>query len=191
MLTKIDCLNLIQIELASGKISADLWQKYPLPVISRVLGTVLDEICLKNPSALSQTAKTYTFPPAEATDGWYVTITPRPNSGTFSFTSVKDSTGFRYLIRDNSVSDTYEILRGGQPLNVAVLETTALVRFPSRKPIGDVKLAYIPYVAEMNDDDELILAGSEKYLIDTLLNLFRSRDNRLQEILNDSKVDAG
>ncbi len=191
MLTKIDCLNLIQIELASGKISADLWQKYPLPVISRVLGAVLDEICLKNPYALSQTAKTYAFTPKSATEGWYVTISPKPNSGTFSFVSVKDLTNFRYLIRDNSVNDTYDVLRGGQSMDSAVLETTTLVRFPARKPVGDVRLAYIPYVAEMEDGDELILAGSEKYLIDTLLNLFRSRDNRLQEILNDSKVDAG
>jgi hypothetical protein len=188
MLTKIDCINLIQIELASGKVTADVQQAFPKPVISRLLGAVLDEICMKNPAAREETAIEYEFTPTNNGDGtWSVALSPTPMSGTYSFQYVKDASGKMYILRSKGMNNALSVLNPAAT-DYAVLKTSDSLMLYSA-PQGVVRTAFIPNVYLMEDDDALVLPNSEKYLIATVIGMVRSRDYRVAEILNDSKVD--
>jgi hypothetical protein len=189
VLTKIDCCNIIQIELASGKVSADLWQKYPIPVISRILNVVLDEICMKNPAVRNAMAIPRELTYALSGNYYVASLSPMPLSGVYGFAYIYDDKVKQYSLRTPSLNGVLAVLNpsGG---DFAVLELNNRLKF-SQKPVGTLIASYIPNVQEMEDSDLLLLPGSESYLIQATLNIFRSRKDQVQEILNDSKVDAG
>lgn len=188
-MTKIDCINLIQIELAGGKITADLFQEFSVPEISRVMGVVLDKICMTDFVTRNAMAREYVFTPIESTSGWIVNIDPLPLSGAYSFAYIKDSQS-QFMLRNLAMGNIIDVLRGGETNFNATLKTSSLLSLSS-KPNGDIRAAYIPNIYLMEDDDELIMSGSEAFLIKSVIDFIRSsRDNRPQEMINDGRIDA-
>lgn len=183
MLTKIDAINLIQIELASGKMTADLRGKYPIPVISRWLGAGFDEISKSNIEAKAATAIEYIYDPSLT-----IQLSPRPMAGESSFMYVNDANK-SYRLGNISTNNTLKVLRGGEVDNQVTLTNKSELIFV-HVPQGKVKVCYVPNFWEMKDTDVIVMAGSERFLLNMVIDQMRKNDVRPQEILNDSKVDS-
>lgn len=190
MLTKIDCINIIQLELAQGKITADLYQEFSVPEISRILGSVLDSICMKDSVTRNAMAKEYVIDCVEVNGVWMAPLSPLPLSGTYSFAYIKDSQT-QYVLRNQSMGNAIDAMRGGTYYGNATLITSDKLELSS-KPQGVFRAAYIPNVYLMEDNDELILPATESLLIASTIQFIQNARNpiRAQEMANNGRIDA-
>jgi hypothetical protein len=192
MITKRQAIELIQHRLTGGDTPEDLRRLYPRSIISRVLNLALADIVSRDPYSASDMAVPYTFTPASDSNGYYVTLSPQPISGTIAIFSVEDeSAGFNsYSVQTKAESNALSVLRGGNS-SAAILFKDKL-RF-NKKPTGNVIVTMVPNVYQMQDDDVLIVPSNdtgagETMLFQACLQLLANQG--FQDDLNNDAIDA-
>ncbi len=190
MLTKIDCINIIQLELSQGKITADLYQEFSVPEISRLIGSALDNICMKDSATRATMAKEYVFDAVLFGSQYVVNLSPLPLSGAYSFEYIKDDQT-QFVLRTTTMANAIDVMRGGFSSDSATLFSSSELRL-SQKPNGQIRTAYIPNIYLLDDDDELIMAGTEMQLIAAVISFIQNSRNpqRAQEMTNNGRIDA-
>ena len=84
MITKRQAIELIQHRLSGGDTPEDVRKLYPRSIISRVLNLALADAVTRDTYLANEMAMNYTFTPEIDANGSYITLNPRPISGTLS-----------------------------------------------------------------------------------------------------------
>jgi hypothetical protein len=184
MITKIDIINMIQMEMVSSVFVKDTRGKFPTPLISRAINIYFESLCKENPIAKEETALEFTLD-LKTDGGFYANLTKGPILGAESFVYLKDDIG-RILLVSKGMSEGMKYLMGDS--NMATLFGYK-VKF-NKKPSGAIIACYVPNVNDMDDDDILVTSGDGKYLVESVLKLLRSNDLKPKEVRNDNKVDS-
>lgn len=187
MITKRQAIELIQHRLSGGDTPEDLRKLYPRSIISRVLNLALADAVTRDTYLANEMAMNYTFTPQIDTNGSYITLNPRPISGTLSIYTIEDEStnDNSYIIQTKVEAQALSVLRGGNK-NAAILFNDK-IRF-NRKPVGDVTVSMIPNVYQMGEDDALIVPNAEMALFTMCLQVLSSP--QFQDELNNSVQDA-
>jgi hypothetical protein len=187
MITKRQAIELIQHRLSGGDTPEDLRKLYPRSIISRVLNLALADAVTRDTYLANEMAMNYTFTPQIDTNGSYITLNPRPISGTLSIYTIEDEStnDNSYIIQTKAEAQALSVLRGGNK-NAAILFNDK-IRF-NRKPVGDVTVSMIPNVYQMGEDDALIVPNAEMALFTMCLQVLSSP--QFQDELNNSVQDA-
>jgi len=187
MITKRQAIELIQHRLSGGDTPEDLRKLYPRSIISRVLNLALADAVTRDTYLANEMAMNYTFTPQIDTNGSYITLNPRPISGTLSIYTIEDEStnDNSYIIQTKAEAQALSVLRGGNK-NAAILFNDK-IRF-NRKPVGDVTVSMIPNVYQMGEDDALIVPNAETALFTMCLQVLSSP--QFQDELNNSVQDV-
>jgi len=187
MITKRQAIELIQHRLSGGDTPEDLRKLYPRSIISRVLNLALADAVTRDTYLANEMAMNYTFTPQIDTNGSYITLNPRPISGTLSIYTIEDEStnDNSYIIQTKVEAQALSVLRGGNK-NAAILFNDK-IRF-NRKPVGDVTVSMIPNVYQMGEDDALIVPNAEMALFTMCLQVLSSP--QFQDELNNNVQDA-
>ena len=187
MITKRQAIELIQHRLSGGDTPEDLRKLYPKSIISRVLNLALADAVTRDTYLANEMAMNYTFTPETDTKGSYITLNPRPISGTLSIYTIEDEStnDNSYIIQTKAEAQALSVLRGGNK-NAAILFNDK-IRF-NRKPVGDVTVSMIPNVYQMGEDDALIVPNAEMALFTMCLQVLSSP--QFQDELNNSVQDV-
>ena len=186
MITKRQAIELIQHRLSGGDTPEDVRKLYPRSIISRVLNLALADAVTRDTYLANEMAMNYTFTPEIDTNGSYITLNPRPISGTLSIYTIEDEStnSNSYIIQTKAEAQALSVLRGGNK-NAAILFNDK-IRF-NKKPVGDVTVSMIPNVYQMNEDDALIVPNAEMALFTMCLQVLTSP--QFQDELNNSVQD--
>ena len=186
MITKRQAIELIQHRLSGGDTPEDVRKLYPRSIISRVLNLALADAVTRDTYLANEMAMNYTFTPEIDTNGSYITLNPRPISGTLSIYTIEDEStnDNSYIIQTKAEAQALSVLRGGNK-NAAILFNDK-IRF-NKKPVGDVTVSMIPNVYQMNEDDALIVPKAEMALFTMCLQVLASP--QFQDELNNSVQD--
>lgn len=186
MITKRQAIELIQHRLSGGDTPEDVRKLYPRSIISRVLNLALADAVTRDTYLANEMAMNYTFTPEIDTNGSYITLNPRPISGTLSIYTIEDEStnDNSYIIQTKAEAQALSVLRGGNK-NAAILFNDK-IRF-NKKPVGDVTVSMIPNVYQMNEDDALIVPNAEMALFTMCLQVLASP--QFQDELNNSVQD--
>lgn len=186
MITKRQAIELIQHRLSGGDTPEDMRKLYPRSIISRVLNLALADAVTRDTYLANEMAMNYTFTPEIDTNGSYITLSPRPISGTLSIYTIEDEStnDNSYIIQTKAEAQALSVLRGGNK-NAAILFNDK-IRF-NKKPVGDVTVSMIPNVYQMNEDDALIVPNAEMALFTMCLQVLASP--QFQDELNNSVQD--
>lgn len=192
MITKRQMIDLIQNRLSGGDTPIDVRKMYPRPIISRVLNFALADEISRDPYSFADMAPDYTFTPTTDANGYYVTLSPQPISGSFAIYTVTDesTSNSEYIPQSKSEASAMKVLR---PANsqAAILYGNKL-RF-NKRPTGNVTVTMIPNVFEMDDNDPIIVPANEdgrgEMKVFTLCLQILSNP-QYQDELNNNNIDA-
>jgi hypothetical protein len=187
MITKRQVIELIQHRLSGGDTPEDMRKLYPKSIIARVINLALADAVTRDPYAANDMSINYVFTPSTDASGHYITLNPRPISGTLSIFTVEDESTNdpTYFIQTKLEAQALSVLRGSNK-NAAILFGDK-IRF-NKKPTGDVTVSMIPNVYQMADDDALIVPNAEMALFTMCLQVLASP--QFQDELNNSVQDA-
>lgn len=188
MITKRNYIDLIQNRLSGGVVPKDVQKVYPRGVIAKVLDMAFADVVINNSDAAADMSLEFSFTASTDANGYYVTLSPRPISGTLSIYDIYDDKNF-YNIQDKVMARGIRDLRDNNKLG-AVLYGDKLRL--NTTPVGSVRVIYVPRVSEMADDDALYAGevgdNGELMLFTRVMTVLQGKD--FQDELNNNAVDA-
>jgi hypothetical protein len=188
MITKRNYIDLIQNRLSGGIVPKDVQKVYPRGVIARVLDMAFADVVINNSDAAADMSLEFSFTASTDANGYYVTLSPRPISGTLSIYDIYDDKNF-YNIQDKVMARGIRDLRPNNKLG-AVLYGDKLRL--NTTPVGSVRVIYVPRVSEMADDDALYAGevgdNGELMLFTRVMTVLQGKD--FQDELNNNAIDA-
>jgi uncharacterized protein (UPF0264 family) len=146
------------------------------------------DVVINNSDAAADMSLEFSFTASTDANGYYVTLSPRPISGTLSIYDIYDDKNF-YNIQDKVMARGIRDLRPNNKLG-AVLYGDKLRL--NTTPVGSVRVIYVPRVSEMADDDALYAGevgdNGELMLFTRVMTVLQGKD--FQDELNNNAIDA-
>jgi len=192
MITKRQMLELLQNRLNGGDAPQDVRRLYSLSIIARIVNFAFSGVVTTNSDAAADMAIPYTFTPTSDTNGYYITLNPRPIAGSLAIFSVEDDST-DYFVQDKNMNKSLSVLKGTSGnKNAAVLVGDKLRLH--KTPSGDVVVTMVPNIYSMADDDMLLAPMSAENQPGEL-DIFRLclqvlKTPELQDDLNNNSIDS-
>jgi hypothetical protein len=188
MITKRNYIDLIQNRLNGGAAPKDVQKVYPRGVIARVLDMAFADVVINNSDAAADMSLEFSFTASTDTNGYYITLSPRPISGTLSIYDIYDDKN-SYNIQDKVMARGIRDLRTNNKFGAVLFGNKLRL---NTTPVGEVKVIYVPRVSEMADDDALYAGevgdNGEVVLFTRVMTVLQG--NAFQDELNNNAIDA-
>lgn len=192
MITKRNLIETLQNRLVGGDCPDDLKGMYPVQILEQIVQGVLSDLLARSPMMMKQLGVAYTVTPTqnEKTKQWsaVLPVTPLQGSQSILYAYGCGESDWYTIVQGRYNNYIMSILKPSRCRIGTYYEDGSLV-FTS-EPYSTVTAYLVPNVADMPDDEELILPGSESLLFDACFKQIKSMGINPMEIINNTKIDG-